>query len=137
MSTWWHKEEVRFKCEEGCFKCCLKPGVVNFDWEDLEDAAEYLGIPQSKFKKEFQLKKAKSGFWEMDVEENKPCPFLIPDGCAIHPVKPKQCRTYPFWKENLATKNDWQLTAGFCPGIGTGPKVPNEAIKKNLKDFKL
>ena len=136
MSRWWEKEEVRFKCQEDCFKCCMKPGVVNFDKEDLEDAANFLGIPQSKFKKEFRLKKTQD-YWEMDVEEDLPCPFLTPQGCGIHPAKPKQCRTYPFWQENLASKNDWQLTAGFCPGIGTGPKIPTAAIKRDLKDFKL
>ncbi len=136
MSRWWEQEDISFKCKEDCFKCCLKPGVVNFDKEDLEDAARYLGIPQSKFKKEFKLKKAEA-YWEMEVEEDLPCPFLTPQGCGIHPAKPKQCRTYPFWKENLASKNDWQLTAGFCPGIDTGPKVPAAAIKQDLKDFKL
>ncbi len=136
MSRWWEKQDIRFKCKEDCFKCCLKPGVVNFDKEDVEDAARYLDIPQSKFKKEFQLKKA-GDYWEMEVEEDLPCPFLIPQGCGIHPAKPKQCRTYPFWRENLATRNDWQLTAGFCPGIGTGPKIKTESIRQDLKDFKL
>ncbi len=136
MSRWWEQDEVRFKCKEDCFKCCLKPGVVNFDKEDLEDAANFLGIPQSKFKKEFKLTRGRST-WEMDVEEDLPCPFLTPQGCGIHPAKPKQCRTYPFWKENLASRNDWQLTAGFCPGIDAGPRIPATAIRQDLKDFKL
>ena len=57
-------------------------------------------------------------------------------GCAIHPAKPKQCHTYPFWKENLRTRNHWELTAGFCPGIGQGPVIPPEEIKQRLKDFR-
>jgi len=136
MSRWWEKEEVRFECQKDCFKCCAKPGVVNFDKEDLEDASNYLGIPQSKFKKEFKLTRVK-GYMEMAVEEDMPCPFLTFEGCAIHPVKPKQCRTFPFWKENVVTRNDWKLTAGFCPGIGEGPQISADSIRKDLKDFKL
>jgi len=33
-------------------------------------------------------------------------------------------------------RNHWQLTAGFCPGIGQGPVIPPEEIKQRLKDFR-
>ena len=38
------------------------------------------------------------------LEEGQVCQFLTMQGCNIHEAKPKQCHTYPFWKENLQTR---------------------------------
>ena len=134
MSKWWQAEPVRFECQPDCFKCCMKPGVVYFDKEDIQNAAKFLEIKTSEFKKQFLQKDF--GVWEMELEEGEACRFLTMDGCAIHPAKPKQCQTYPFWKENLETRKHWQLAAGFCPGIGEGPEIPPKDIKQALKDFR-
>ena len=134
MPKWWETEPIQFECQPDCFKCCTKPGVVNFDRGDIYDAAKFLEIKTSDFKKKF-LKKD-FGVWEMELEEGKVCQFLTLQGCAIHPAKPKQCQTYPFWKENLRARNYWELTAGFCPGIGKGPVIPPKEIKQRLKDFR-
>lgn len=136
MAKWWEEEPVRFECQQGCFKCCMKPGVVYFDQDDVNQAAHYMGLDPSEFKKKYRLRKFQ-GYWEMEVEEGSSCRFLTFQGCSIHPVKPKQCRAYPFWKEHLTSKNYWTLVAGFCPGIGEGPPVPAEKIKQYLRDFRL
>ena len=134
MPKWWEAEPIRFECQADCFKCCMKPGVVNFDRGDIHNASKFLEMKTSDFKKKF-LKKD-FGVYEMELEEGQVCQFLTMQGCAIHPAKPKQCQTYPFWKENLRTRNHWELTAGFCPGIGQGPVIPVEEIKQRLKDFR-
>lgn len=134
MAKWWETEPIRFECQADCFKCCMKPGVVTFDRGDIHNAAEFLEMKTSDFKKKF-LKK-EFGVYEMEMEEGQVCQFLTMQGCNIHPAKPKQCHTYPFWKENLQSRNHWQLTAGFCPGIGQGPVIPVEEIKQRLKDFR-
>lgn len=135
MAKWWEKEIPRFECQPDCFKCCSKPGLVYFDTEDIRNASKNLGLTTAKLKSEFLEKE--DGHWHINVEEDKPCPFLDFTGCVIHEAKPRQCRTYPFWRENLHSKNLWKLTAGFCPGIGKGPIVPPESIKKMLEDYNL
>lgn len=135
MEKWWEKENLRFECQADCFKCCVKPGLVYFDTEDIRNASKILGCTPDKLKSEFLEKE--DGHWHINVEGDKPCPFLDFDGCAVHEAKPKQCRTYPFWRENLHNKNLWRLTAGFCPGIGLGPQVPTEEIKEKLEEFDL
>jgi Fe-S-cluster containining protein len=43
-------------------------------------------------------------------------------GCAIYPVRPLQCRTWPFWESNLSDKRMWDLASKKCPGMGRGSR---------------
>lgn len=55
------------------------------------------------------------------------CAFLIREAgksrCAIYAVRPRQCRTWPFWSENLASPEAWAETKRRtpCPGMDSGP----------------
>ena len=103
MTKWWEKEPIRFECQADCFKCCIKPGIVNFDREDIRNAADFLKISPAEFKKTFLTRD--EGYWVIEVgEEGAPCSFLTDQGCGIHPAKPKQCQSYPFWRENMDSK---------------------------------
>jgi hypothetical protein len=53
----------------------------------------------------------------------KQCPFLLDQGCSIHPAKPTQCRTFPFWPELVENRELWTRTGSYCPGIGKGPLI--------------
>ena len=62
----------------------------------------------------------------------------IPEkGCTIYPVRPPQCRTWPFWDSNVATPEDWERTRGVCPGSGQGEVIPVEEISRRLKVIKM
>ncbi|MFQ5449359.1 MAG: YkgJ family cysteine cluster protein [Nitrospinaceae bacterium] len=135
MAKWWEKEPLRFECQPDCFKCCCKPGFVYFDREDIREISKYLNCTPSEFKSTYL--KRDDGDWVIEVENDAPCTFLTCEGCSIHPSKPKQCRSYPFWKENLDSKNIWRLLGGFCPGVDRGPMVPVEEIKTILKKFRI
>lgn len=135
MTKWWEKEPVRFECQADCFKCCCKPGLVYFDREDIKKVSSYLDCTPKEFKATYLVHD--DGHWALEVEDDAPCPFLTTKGCGIHEVKPKQCGAYPFWKENLQTKNMWRMVSGFCPGIDKGPMVTLETIKSFLKKFRL
>ena len=134
MARWWEKEPLRFECQTDCFKCCQKPGIVSFDKEDMTQTAEFLGLTPGRFKSEYL--KREDGEWMLEVTGDEPCRFLTLKGCRIHPVKPKQCRAYPFWRENMDSKNTWKLVGIFCPGIDRGPMVPKDAIKKMFRLFR-
>lgn len=135
MRQWWEKEPIRFECQPQCFKCCLKPGAVYFNADDIRRAAKSLECSAANFKSKHLVREG--GSWLIDVEENRQCPFLTLRGCRIHEAKPEQCQTYPFWQENLESRNHWKLTAMFCPGIDLGPMFPVQAIRKALKIFKI
>jgi hypothetical protein len=53
MAKWWEKEPIRFECQANCFKCCIKPGIVNFDREDIRKAADFVKTSPAEFKKTF------------------------------------------------------------------------------------
>jgi Fe-S-cluster containining protein len=49
------------------------------------------------------------------------CIFWSKDqGCTVYPARPVQCRTWPFWPENIETEEDWGRTRSVCPGSGQG-----------------
>ena len=136
MKKWWEKEPLRFECQPDCFKCCNKPGIVHFDRQDIRKAAAYLDVSIAEFKTTFLIR-SDDGEWVLEVGENgTPCSFLTDKGCGIHKAKPKQCHSYPFWRENMDSKNMWELVGGFCPGIDIGPMVKIETIKTFLKKFR-
>jgi Fe-S-cluster containining protein len=49
-------------------------------------------------------------------------------GCHIYPVRPHQCRIFPFWFSNLRSEYAWAQIARQCPGIGNGPLYTRDQI---------
>jgi hypothetical protein len=84
-----------------------------------------LSVSPAQFKEKYLV--SAGGEWYIDVGD-KPCSFLGDDGCRIHSAKPQQCRSYPFWRENLQTRRSWKVTGEICPGIDIGPMVPLDTI---------
>ena len=38
----------------------------------------------------------------------------------MYDARPTQCRTYPFWRENMLTPHDWQAEGARCEGVAAG-----------------
>lgn len=51
------------------------------------------------------------------LEGGYDCVFLENKKCAVYQARPVQCRTYPWWKENLNSEQSWKLAAESCEGI--------------------
>ncbi|HXG32019.1 MAG TPA: YkgJ family cysteine cluster protein [Bryobacteraceae bacterium] len=119
-------DEFRFECQAGCTACCRASGFVYLTEEDLRRAAAWLKMSPEEFEARYvyrtrrRLRLRKSG--------DSPCPFLRDGGCAIHPVKPTQCRAYPFWPELVETRAAWRQAGEQCPGIGQGPLIPLSSV---------
>lgn len=61
------------------------------------------------------------------------CPFLDGTRCSVYAARPKQCATFPFWPENLKSREGWAELATFCPGVGRGDFVPLHVIRESLR----
>jgi len=131
----WYKEGLRFKCTE-CGKCCTGgPGYVWLSEVEMESMAKHLNISLEAFKKKYtRQRENKYALVEKKTFNNEfDCVFLQDKKCAIYPVRPKQCRTFPWWKENLNSEESWRLAAQYCEGINDeAPVVPFEIIDQQL-----
>ena len=53
-------------------------------------------------------------------------------GCQVYEVRPRQCRTWPFWTSNVRTPEAWQRTCRDCPGANHGPLVSLHEMRARL-----
>jgi Fe-S-cluster containining protein len=133
----WYADGLSFACTQ-CGRCCGGgPGNVWVSRAEVAAIAEYLGMSPEDFKNRHTRKCG----WRRSLREqrNYDCEFLKPDGtgrkvCTIYPVRPVQCRTWPFWKSNLASPSDWADAGQNCPGINKGPRHPLPVIQTALTE---
>jgi hypothetical protein len=57
--------------------------------------------------------------------------------CSVYEVRPRQCRTWPFWDSNLRTETAWQRTCRICPGSGQGQLHAIETIEAQRQVLQL
>lgn len=59
----------------------------------------------------------------------------------MYDIRPRQCRTWPFWPENMKRSFWEEEIAPFCPGIGQGRLFTaveiEELIRKDLEMLHL
>ena len=112
---------LRFECQPGCTNCCTQQGFVYLTPADLKRIAAFLGLTEAEFERRHIYRTRH--LLRLRVPRHTQCHFLREGGCSIHPVKPVQCRIFPFWPELVENKREWRKTAGYCPGIGKGELV--------------
>jgi len=131
----WYAEGLHFDCLQ-CGQCCGgAPGCVYVSEEDLRIIADYLNMPVEDFTAQC-LRKIRRGF-SLIERAGGDCIMLQDKKCRIYPVRPTQCRTWPFWPSNLAGPRAWQRAARRCPGIGSGPLHTFEEIETCRKALKI
>jgi Fe-S-cluster containining protein len=103
--------------------------------QDLLRAAAYVGMTPDLFERKYVVRT------KHILRLRKPrigqCSFLVESGCSIHPAKPTQCRTYPFWPELVEHRENWAEAASTCPGIGTGPLIQIGAAMERANEMRL
>ena len=119
----WYQGGLRFTCTQ-CGNCCTGPeGYVWVTREEIARIAAHLGLPDNWLPKE-HLRRV--GFkFSLTEGSNGDCTFLRhePNGrrvCSIYPVRPLQCRTWPFWDRNLKSPKTWAEAGEMCPGMNNG-----------------
>jgi hypothetical protein len=96
-------------------------GFVYLTESDLKRAAKFTGMSARAFESKYVFRTRHQMRFRKPRE--KQCPFLGDSGCNIHPAKPTQCRTFPFWPELVERISEWKGIARYCPGIGKGPLI--------------
>lgn len=90
-----NKEMMKeFRCRR-CGECCRGEGFVKAAEQEIIKMAEYLGLSVDKFKEIYVEPSLFNEYW-LKEQPNRDCIFLRDNECMVNPVKPEQCREFPF-----------------------------------------
>lgn len=119
----WYRDGLPFRCTQ-CGNCCTgAPGYVWVTVKEIEKIAEFLGRPGKGLTKKHVRGIGRRYSLTEDAKTGDCCFLETRDGvrgCSIYPVRPLQCRTWPFWKSNLRSPETWADAAENCPGMSYG-----------------
>lgn len=147
----WYAEGLNFTCQQ-CGNCCTGgPGYVWISQAEIALLAEHLKLTVDaviekycrKIGSRISLKERRrtSGNYdciflkEQKVEGNGDKVELTRRVCTVYPVRPLQCRTWPFWEGNLQDEKSWNRAAKRCHGMNQGRKFALPQIVE-LRDAK-
>lgn len=133
---------MKFECQESCGgKCCKIPKgkalFIFLTWADRMKLAKFLRKPMNKFAQRSSFSHTRFGregfHWHLKQTSDQ-CQFLTKAGkCGVYEARPTQCKTWPFWPENMAPETQ-EMFMKECPGIGVGPELPIETVNAQLEE---
>jgi len=124
---------LRFECT-GCGACCTggTDHYVETNAAERASIRAFLELSSAWFRRRY-LVRVDADTTGIRLKRNGRCPFLgIDNRCGIYPVRPRQCRTYPWWPELVEKKRDWTVEAQRCEGMNRGAVVPLSTIERSL-----
>lgn len=134
----WYKDGLRFKCT-GCGDCCTGgPGYVWVTNEEIAAIAAEVGLDVDTFEDRYVttvgVRKSLA-----ELPGNYDCVFFDNQTrkCRVYSVRPRQCRTWPFWDSNIRTPEAWAETCRVCPGSGTGKLYQLEEIQQQATVIRI
>lgn len=141
----WYANGLKFSCST-CGNCCTGgPGYVWISKDEIQRLAVHLGTTPyevvekycRKIDGQFSLVERRNSRGEYDCIFLKELPAEPGHGgqvrhtrrvCGIYDARPLQCRTWPFWDGNLASKEAWERAGQRCHGINRGTHYSQERI---------
>ncbi len=130
----WYADGLRFECTR-CGNCCTgEPGSVRVSAHEQRALAAHLGIALDVFRAAF-TRPLEDGATSLLETDDRECVFWDrAAGCTVYALRPRQCRTWPFWRRNLATRAHWEAAARDCPGMGRGELHSAERIAATARE---
>lgn len=133
MNEPWYKDGLRFECTR-CGNCCTGgPGTVRVSEEEIGKLAGHLGMSRRAFRGIYT--RNVKGFTSLRELPNYDCVFFDRhNGCRVYEHRPKQCRTFPFWRAIVSSPERWASEGHHCPGIDNGGTHNREFIELTILD---
>ena len=124
-----YQEGIHFECQ-GEGKCCVTRGrysYVYLSFSDRRRLATHFKLSTAEFTERYTEKE--DGRYQLQYAD-KECPFFKNNRCEVYAARPWQCRTWPFWPENM-NKTKWEReVVPYCPGVGKGRLYSAEEIEQ-------
>lgn len=126
----WYAEGLMFTCT-ACGDCCTgAPGYVWVNQEEILALTAAMGLGSSA---EFEQLYVRNIGMRKSLREFPSGDCVFFDGqtrrCTVYEVRPRQCRSWPFWSSNIRAPQDWDRTCEICPGSGKGRLYSLEEIE--------
>jgi len=115
----WYADGLSFKCT-GCGKCCSGPtGYVWVTEEEIQNIANTLKISKEECEAKYvKLLYGRKTLTEIAIGHGVyDCVFLQGNKCTIYEARPSQCKTFPWWSENIQSPEAWEMAKKRCEGI--------------------
>jgi Fe-S-cluster containining protein len=134
MEPPWYAAGLAFECTR-CGNCCTgAPGEVRVSEEEVVALATAVGLDLADFH-ERCMRVLDDGSNGLVEKPDGDCVFWSrAHGCLVYAARPRQCRTWPFWRRNVADPERWAAAAAGCPGIGRGERHDAETIARTAAD---
>jgi Fe-S-cluster containining protein len=131
----WYQEGLRFECQR-TGNCCKTHGEYAFIYvakADVSAMSAVLNISEAEFLEKYCAED--NGYTIVRMDEPA-CPFLTEENaCGVYQARPKQCATWPFWKENMSSSQRWNgPVKDCCAGIGKGPLHTRETMERIARE---
>jgi Fe-S-cluster containining protein len=97
---------------------------------DILALAKHLGMGEANFRQTYTRE---VGEYELSLKEksNHDCIFFQQGhGCTVYEHRPRQCRTWPFWRHVVSSPERWAEESEHCPGMNQGPLHSTEEIER-------
>ncbi len=112
---------LRFECTM-CGRCCTNRGEythVYLSGREVSVLARHLGVSVEVFERRYTFID-EDGWTQLKIDGGR-CVFLNDDDtCGVHPARPTQCRTFPFWRDFVEAGEWTDEVREICEGIGRG-----------------
>ncbi len=126
-SSPWYRDGLAFTCTR-CGNCCTgAPGYVWVSRDEIRQIAEFRGEDVRQFSSKF-VRRVQNRY-SLIEKPGGDCIFWDKhEGCTVYAARPVQCRTWPFWPENVGSPEAWAGVCQVCPGSGHGRVYSVEEI---------
>jgi Fe-S-cluster containining protein len=130
----WYRDGLRFACTR-CGNCCSgAPGTVRVDDAEIAALARRVGLRDEEFRAAY-TRGLRRGERSLRERSDGTCVFYdARRGCTVYTDRPRQCRTWPFWRAVVHSPERWAEEARDCPGMNRGPLHPAARIDLTARD---
>ena len=130
-----YQDGIKFECQ-GSSNCCVSRGSYGYVYLSNKDILRLSKFTNLRFKDFINLYCDETdGFTHLkEINKNGSCQFLNKKKCSVYKARPTQCRTWPFWSENMKAKTWNDDISKFCPGINKGKRINKKKIDKMIKE---